>query len=172
MTIPSSPAYTPRPVKKVLIALDYARSAQEVAETGYSIAKNMNAEVVLLHVMADVAYYSTPGYMPIIGFSNFNHADFLEMIDVEGLKHAGMHFLDRMKDHLGDESITTILEEGDVDEMVNQTAHQLNAGMIVIGSRSRNWLEKVFIGSTAVKVLDHATVPLLIIPVKEDINSK
>ncbi|HET6558617.1 MAG TPA: universal stress protein [Prolixibacteraceae bacterium] len=172
MTIPSDLNVPQRPVKKVLIAVDYARSAQEVAEMGYTIAKNMNAEVILLHVMADVAYYSTPGYMPIIGFSNFNHADFLEMIDVEGLRNAGMHFMDRMKDHLGDENITTIIEEGEVADIVNRTAHQINADIIVIGSRSRNWLEKVFIGSTAVKVLDHATVPLLIIPVKEDINSK
>lgn len=172
MTTPSNPNVPLRQVKRVLIALDYARSAQEVAEIGYSIARNMNAEVILLHVMADVAYYSTPGYMPIIGFSNFNHADFMEMIDVEGLKNAGMHFMDRMKDHLGDESVTTIIEEGDVADIVNRTVNQMNADMIVIGSRSRNWLEKVFIGSTAVKVLDHTTVPLLIIPLKEDINSK
>lgn len=172
MTTPSDLNVPLRPVKKVLVALDYARSAQEVAEIGYAIAKNMNADVILLHVMADVAYYSTPGYMPIIGFSNFNHTDFMEMIDVEGLKNAGMHFMDRMKDHLGDESVTTIIEEGEVADIVNRTAQQMNADMVVIGSRSRNWLEKVFIGSTAVKVLDHTTVPLLIIPVKEDINSK
>lgn len=171
MTTPSDPNIQFRPVKKILIALDYARSAQEVAEIGYSIAKNMNAEAILLHVMADVAYYSTPGYMPIIGFSNFNHADFLEMIDVEGLRKAGMHFMDQMKDHLGDTTIRTLIEEGDIAETVIRTAADLNADIIVIGSRSRNWLEKVFIGSTAVKVLDHSTVPLLIIPVK-DINSK
>lgn len=171
MNAPSDPNVQIRPVKKILIALDYARSAQEVAEMGYSIAKSMNAEVILLHVMADVAYYSTPGYMPIIGFSNFNHSDFLEMIDVEGLRNAGLHFMDRMKDHLGDATIQSLLEEGDVAETVIRTATELNADIIVIGSRSRNWLEKVFIGSTAVKVLDHSTIPLLIIPVK-DINSK
>lgn len=168
----SDPNIPVKSSKKILIALDYARSAQEVAEMGYSIAKAMNGETILLHVMADPTYYSTPGYMPIIGFSNFNHADFLEMIDVEGLKKAGMHFMERMKHHLGDETITTIIEEGDVADMVIKTAIQMNADIIVIGSRSRNWLEKVFVGSTAIKVLDHSTIPLLIIPVKEDSNSK
>ena len=171
MTTPSDPNNSIRRSKKILIALDYARSAREVAEVGYSISKAMNAEVILLHVMADSAYYSTPGYMPIVGFSNFNHADFLEMIDVEGLRKAGMHFMDRMKSHLGDENITSLIEEGDVADIVIKTASQLNADMIVIGSRSRNWLEKVFTGSTAVKVLDLTTIPLLIIPVKEDSNS-
>lgn len=168
----SDPNIPIKPIKKILIALDYARSAQEVAEMGYSVAKAMNAETILLHVMADIAYYSTPGYMPIIGFSNFNHSDFLEMIDVEGLKKAGMHFMERMKHHLGDDTITTVIEEGEVADVVIKTGIHMNADIIVIGSRSRNWLEKVFIGSTAVKVLDHSTVPLLIIPVKEDSNSK
>lgn len=161
-----------KPVKKVLIALDYARSATEVADTGFSIAKAMNGEVILLHVMEDAAYYSTPGYVPIVGFSNFSHTDFLEMIDVEGLKKAGMHFMEKMKHHLGEESIQTVIEEGDIADRIIKTAHQLNADIIVIGSRSRNWLEKVFIGSTAVKVLDHTPVPLLVIPLQEDNNSK
>jgi nucleotide-binding universal stress UspA family protein len=172
MTASSDTGIPFRPTKKILIALDYARSATEVADTGYSIAKSMNGQVFLLHVMEDVAYYSTPGYVPIVGFSNFSHTDFLEMIDVEGIKKAGMHFMENMKHHLGDESIQTIIEEGDVANTIVKTANQLNADLIVIGSRSRNWLEKVFIGSTAVKVLDHTPVPLIVVPVKEDTNSK
>lgn len=172
MTVTSDINIPIRPAKKILIALDYARSATEVADTGFSIAKSMNGQVILLHVMEDATYYSTPGYVPIVGFSNFSHTDFLEMIDVEGIKKAGMHFMENMKSHLGDESIQTIIEEGDVADLVVKTALQQNADLIVIGSRSRNWLEKVFIGSTAVKVLDHTPVPLIVVPVKEDTNSK
>ncbi|HLN72830.1 MAG: universal stress protein [Methylococcaceae bacterium] len=172
MTVTSDTNTPIGPTKKILIALDYARSATEVADIGYSIAKSMNGQVILLHVMEDASYYSTPGYVPIVGFSNFSHTDFLQMIDVEGIKKAGDHFMDKMKHHLGDESIQTIIEEGDVADMVIKTALKVNADIIIIGSRSRNWLEKVFIGSTAVKVLDHSPVPLLVIPVKDDNNSK
>ena len=38
-------------MKKILIALDYDPPAQKIAETGYALAKDMNAEVVLLHVV-------------------------------------------------------------------------------------------------------------------------
>ena len=41
-------------MKKVLIALDYDPTAQKVAETGFSLAKTMGAEVILLHVISDV----------------------------------------------------------------------------------------------------------------------
>ena len=49
-------------IKKVLIALDYNPTAQKVAETGYSISKAMNAEVILLHVISDPVYYSSIEY--------------------------------------------------------------------------------------------------------------
>jgi nucleotide-binding universal stress UspA family protein len=46
-------------LKKVLIALDYDPTAQKVAETGYSLAKAMGAEVILLHAISDPVYYSS-----------------------------------------------------------------------------------------------------------------
>lgn len=157
-----------RPIKKVLIALDYDRSAKEVAQLGFSIAKAMNGEVILLHVLADIAYYSTPEYSPIMGFSDFTHTEFLQMVDVDGLKKAGKHFLEKIKHHLGDDTITTVIEEGDVADMVLKTAMRSHADIIVIGSHSRKWLEKILVGSTAEKVLSHTTKPLLIVPVKEE----
>lgn len=40
-------------MNKILIALDYDPSAQKVAETGFSFAKAMKAEITLLHVMTN-----------------------------------------------------------------------------------------------------------------------
>lgn len=160
-----------RPIKKILIALDYDRSAQKVAQLGFSIAKAMNGEVVLLHVLADIAYYSTPGYTPIMGFSDFSHTDFLQMVDEDGLKNAARHFLERIKKHLGDDTITTAIEEGEVADMVMKTALRSHCDIIVIGSHSRKWLERILVGSTAEKILGQTTLPLLIVPVKEEGNS-
>ena len=58
-------------MKKVLIALDYNPTAQKVAEAGFSMAKAMNAEVILLHVISDPVYYSSTEYSPIMGFNGF-----------------------------------------------------------------------------------------------------
>ena len=40
-------------MKKVLIALDYDKTSKKVAAAGYTMAKAMNAEVILLHVISD-----------------------------------------------------------------------------------------------------------------------
>ena len=57
-------------LKKVLIALDYDKSAQKVAAAGYEMAKAMNAEVVLLHVISDPVYYASVEYSPIMGLTD------------------------------------------------------------------------------------------------------
>jgi len=44
-------------IKKVLIALDYNPTAQKVAEEGFSMAKAMKAEVILLHIILEPFYY-------------------------------------------------------------------------------------------------------------------
>jgi nucleotide-binding universal stress UspA family protein len=155
-------------MNKVLIALDYGPVAQKVAEAGSSLAKSLNSEVVLLHVLADASYYATPQYSTIMGFTNFDVNEFNQMIDIEGLKKAGGYFLDKIKSYIGDENITTIIEEGDdISEAILKTAHRVGAEIIVMGSHSRRWLEQVLVGSVTEDVLHGTDLPLLIIPVKD-----
>src|SRR5450756_2439556 len=105
-------------VKKVLIALDYNPTAQKVAEVGFSLAKAMNAEVILLHVISDPVYYSSAEYSPIMGFDIFMEMVPLQLDSVEGLKKASQHFLDKSKIHLGDKTIQTLVKEGDFAESI------------------------------------------------------
>jgi nucleotide-binding universal stress UspA family protein len=60
-------------MKKVLIALDYEPPAQKIAETGYILAKAMNAEIVLLHVLSDANYYASLNYFPLLGYEVFKN---------------------------------------------------------------------------------------------------
>jgi len=154
------------PMRKVLIALDYDPTAQKVAEMGYSLAKSMNAEVVLLHVIAENSYYSTLDYSPIMGFTGFSNLDPAMNINIEEVKRASQDFLDKTRNHLGDEKIETAVAEGDFAESILEVAKELNADLIVMGTVSKKWLEKAIVGSVAENVLKHSTIPLFIIPTK------
>jgi hypothetical protein len=59
----------------VLIALDYNPTAQKVAEVGYSLAKAMDAECFLIHILASPIIYTSLNYDPIMGFSGFGSFD-------------------------------------------------------------------------------------------------
>lgn len=154
-------------MKKILIALDYDTTAQKIAEAGYSWAKSMEAGVILLHVIADPAYYSSLEYSPITGFAGYMDMTNIQLDSIGGLMTASQQYLDKTKKHLGDKKIQTVVEEGDFATSILKTAKDLHADMIVMGSHSRNWLENIVMGSVTEKVLHNTTIPLLIIPVKQ-----
>ncbi len=154
-------------MKKILIALDYDPTAQKVAETGFSLAKAMNAEVILLHVITDPVYYSSTEYSPILGFSGYMEAGPLQLNDPIGLEKASRYFLDKVKNHLADKTIQTMVKEGDFAENIIKTAKSVHADIIVLGSHSRRWLEEILVGSVTEKVLHHSSIPLFIIPTKK-----
>ncbi len=132
------------------------------------MAKSMNAEVALLHVITDPVFYSSAAYSPIMGFNGYMDMSPVLLDSVEGLKNASLQYLDKSKEHLGDSSIQTFVKEGDFAESILETAKELNADIIVVGSHSRKWLENIVMGSVTEKVLHHTTIPLLIIPTKKE----
>ena len=153
--------------EKILIALDYDPTAQKVAEAGYSLAKTMKAEVILLHVMTDPFYYSSTAYSPIMGFTGYADGGQLQLESDDSLKIATSQYLDNVKKHLGDDGIKTIIKEGDFAESIIKAAKSVNADLIVMGSHSRKWLDKIIMGSVTEKVLQLTTVPLFIVPTKK-----
>lgn len=154
-------------MKKVLIALDYNQTAQKVAEEGFALAKAIGAEVILLHVILDAVNYTSTGHITIMGFASCSETDPIQYDTVEGLKKASQLFLDKSKQHLGDKTIKTVIEEGSFAETILKVAKELKADIIVIGSHSQKWLENIVLGSVAENVLRHTLVPLYIIPTKK-----
>lgn len=151
-------------MKEVLIALDYNPSAQKIAEIGHQFAKSMNAKVTLMHVISDYTYYSSLNYSPIMGFDSFSNA-----IETEGsgeLKRVAHNYLERAKEHLKDETIQTTIRSGVFAKTILDTAKELEADIIVMGTHSRRGLEKILLGSVAEQVLHSSVIPLFIIPTR------
>ena len=154
-------------MKKVLIAIDYNPTAQKIAETGYSLAKSMNAEITLLHVVADYTYYSSLDYSPIMGFDTFSTMGVVQTNTVIELENAAHEYLEKTKKHLHDPSIKTLVKDGDSGDAIIEAANEIKADVIVLGSHSRRGLDKILMGSVAEKVLRHSKTPLFVIPVSE-----
>ena len=155
-------------MKTILIALDYDPTAEKVAAAGAALAKALSAKIILLHVIAEPAYYSSTAYAPVMGFGGYVDMDFMQPDIIDNLKKASQEFLDRSKEHLGDTAIATLVKEGDIPDSIIEAAKEQKADVIVIGSHSRKWLESIVMGSVTEKVLHHTTVPLYIIPTKKE----
>lgn len=154
-------------VKKILITVDYDPTAQKVAEVGYSFAKNIGADVILFHVIADGTYYSLFEYSAIAGSLGFSADDLSHIMEPDGLKKATKHFLEKIKNLLDDELIHTLVDEGDFSDTIIKVAKELQIDIIVMGSHSHRWMEEILMGSVTEKVLRHTTIPLFIVPTKQ-----
>jgi len=157
-------------MKKVLIALDFDPSAQKVAETGHQLSRAMNAQTILLHVTSEAAYYSYADYSPLMGFDSFNNL--VEAATPGELETAAQDFLDKSKLHLGDETIQTVVATGDFAETIIETATELKADIIVLGSHGRRGLERILLGSVGEQVLHRSLIPLFIVPTKTAAKKK
>jgi nucleotide-binding universal stress UspA family protein len=153
--------------KKILMALDYNPKANRIAEIGFSFAKAMHAEVTLLHVVENEVYYTSFMTSPFTGIGDFDSATFYQYMNSESLSDAANYYLDKIKKHLGDSKIKTLVENGEFAEVILKTAKHLKVDLIVMGSHSQKWLEQVLIGSTTENVLNQTSIPLLIIPTKK-----
>jgi nucleotide-binding universal stress UspA family protein len=153
-------------MKKILIALDYDPAAQKVAEVGYSLAQAMKAEVTLIHVVSDFSYYSSIEHAPM-GFIGYIDTHPNELDIIESLKNVGQDFLDKSKLHLADNTIKTIVTDGDFATSILATAKELDINVIVMGSHGRKWLQAIIMGSVTEKVLHHTSIPLFIIPTSQ-----
>lgn len=158
-------------MKKVMIALDYDPIAQKVAEQGFKLARTMRAEVTLLHIITNSRYYSTTGVTPIMGFTDHMNVVPLFLEKNDDLKGEMHKFLNRTKEYLGDDSIKTLVKEGDLGSTILDTAKELGADLIVMGSHSRRWIENILLGSVTEKVLKNTEIPLFIVPLKEQEES-
>ena len=152
-------------MKKVLIALDYSPSAQLVAETGYHLAKSMQAEVLMIHIVADINYYSSMAYSPIMGFSGYTFPD-IALDVVNDLEAESLRFLNESKKHLGGENIEVKVVDGETGPAILKAAKDYGCDIIVMGSHGRSGLGKLIMGSVAETVLQNTTVPLLIVPIE------
>jgi len=157
-------------IKHIVIAVDYDPTAQKVAEQGFSLAKSMGAEVTLLHVITNSTYYASNEFSPVLGIGGYIETAQIQLDTIDGLRNAAQHFLDKTKRHLEDENIQTIVNEGDIADTILETAKELKADIIVMGSHSQKWLENILVGSVTEEVLKQTRIPLFIIPTKKEAN--
>lgn len=152
-------------MKKVLIAVDYNPSSEKVAEAGYELAKMMQAEVCIMHVITDVQYYGMQ-YPTFMGYAGYNNMEIDLNLAGEMVKVAE-DFLQKTKEHFNDPSLSTHIAEGDTAEAVLRYASEWGADVLVLGTHSHSALEKLFVGDVASDVLKSSKIPLHIIPIKE-----
>jgi len=149
--------------KKIMIALDYHPSSKRIIEDGYFLAKDMKATVVLLHVRIDLVNYSL----------TYKKVSALKLDNIDDFGLAASEFIDKSKQSPVDNTIQTIVKQGDFAESILNTAKEMDVDIIVMGSHNTQWLEEIVMGRITDDDLQQTEIPILIIPTrkKDEINT-
>lgn len=153
---------------KVLIPVDFSDYSLKACEFGFSFAKEMGSEVVLLH-----AYFS-PIYVPTIpyGTDNFNfqierEESVKSMIDTVHKELNKLSDTIKKKVDSGefpDVKYTCILRDGIPEEEILRYAKEHHPQIIIMGTRGRSQKDIDLIGSVTAEVIERSKTFVYAIP--------
>jgi nucleotide-binding universal stress UspA family protein len=134
--------------KSILVAWDGSEHAKRALAEAIDLARTQGARLTLLTVAAPL--HAWPGYVPPISEADLISAAEKTLAEGEALVPDGIPVSGRAVS--GDPGAELLKRAGAAD-------HDL----IVMGSRGRGALRSAFLGSVSHFVLNHTTVPVLIV---------
>ena len=146
--------------KTIMVAVDFSDDSKEAVSEGLAMGKMTGAEVILHHVVHDLADH--PG---------FYHKKKDKKRSVHLMTDAAG---DMMEEYVGKNSaissakkagvkISTSISKGLPAAELLKAAKKADADLIVVGTSGRTGFSKLLIGSTAQRVVQSAKAPVLVV---------
>ncbi len=135
--------------RHILLALDLSEDSEAVARRGLEIARPLQAEVSLLHVVE---------FIPV---DPAGEALLPPPVDMESeLVEGARRRLAELADRLGLERAPQHVEVGNIKAEIVRVAQEQDADLVVLGSRERHGLA-ILLGSTEKSILSSAPCDVL-----------
>lgn len=153
-------------INTILYASDISEGSRPAFRMAVKQAICNDARIVFLHAIKPVAEM-IEDYLP--NNANLKHNDQLMESYKQRINQRIQDFLDSELDancQLGQLPEIRVIV-GKPDKVILHAANKLNVSMIIMGDRHSNAMSRIFLGSTAQKVIHQSNIPVLIVPLKE-----
>jgi nucleotide-binding universal stress UspA family protein len=137
---------------RILVATDFSAPANNALKTAISISQLFRSKLSIVHASSPVINGVDAGPVPQEMINANLDAD-KEQMNQLVLGEAG----------LGELNPHTLVTYADPVGLIKQTAREVKADLIVVGSHGPRGLERLALGSVAEAVLHQATCPVLIV---------
>ena len=135
------------PGSVILVPIDFEATSRHALDLARQLAGHIGAKVVVLHV------YALPPYVyPGIGKKT------LARLREETAKSA-QEMLDELVTKVG--NVEPMVREGDPREVILEVIEQIKPAFVVMGTRGREGLSRMLVGSVAEEVLRESPVPVM-----------
>src|ERR687893_1652045 len=138
--------------ERILLPTDGSKDAIRATEAASDLASRYGAELHVVHVWHDVR-----------GFAH----DFVK----RELKRQGQEILDEQVEKIrasGGEVAKAHIRKGRTSNEVIKLAEEIDAGLLIVGSRGLGTVQRILMGSQSEEIVHHAQVPVLVIRGAED----
>ena len=134
------------PFKTILFATDFSPPSQVAFEVASALARDYRARMIALHVVEPVN----------VGFS-----EYAAYVGPEEDRGEAMAKLRAIKAPSPMVTLEYRLLEGDPATVIAETAGEIDADLVVMGTHGRTGLTRLVMGSVAEEVLRRASCPVL-----------
>ncbi|WP_312823904.1 universal stress protein [Epilithonimonas sp.] len=146
-------------MKKIILPVDFSDSSDKLVDYAVSFAKDVNAEITLIHVAAtDIGF--------VIGDMGFQYFPEVEENEIKFELKA----LNKLEEKVISQGVncTHILKQGIAGDTILEYSDEKNADYIVIGSHGRSGVYDVFIGSLTKEITRKSKIPVLVVPCHDE----
>ena len=134
---------------EILVPIDFSEQSLIALGQSYNLAREYKAEILLLYVMEDGGLLNIATAKQVSDMKKDIQKK-LDKLAEDTQKKSGIH-------------VDTMIAKGKAYEKIIEVADMTNALMIIMGCSSRKKLQKLFIGSNALRVVREATCPVITI---------
>lgn len=140
-------------ITKILCAVDLSEHSKQVAEYAATLARKLNASVIVV--------YTAPSLSQYVGFHVPPNTieNFVGEI-VTGAEQSMQNFV--AENFAGIDAKGKVLIGYAAEEILNR-ANEEHADMIIMGTHGRKGIDRILFGSVAEKVVKNARIPVLTI---------
>src|SRR5665213_2159078 len=136
-------------MQKILVPIAFPMTSRAVAYEAAILARRFKSEIILLHVV------TPPGHLP--GLPLHRHDLTEHDWHTETIRQAQEHLDQALLSEFDGMTVRRLLHKGDPASEIVRTAREEKVDLIAMPTHSHGVLYRLLLGSTAAKVLHHAT---------------
>jgi nucleotide-binding universal stress UspA family protein len=149
-------------MKNIAVATDFSEGSINAVNYAASLAADVNAKLHIIHVYETPVFFTSE--MP---YTAVEAAE--KMASEEANRSMKAVADDIQKDH-STLKFDCIIKKGLTADLVCQLARDVGAEILVTGATGAGVIERTLIGSTTTAFINHAEIPVLIIPGESNFN--
>ena len=143
---------------KILCATDLNKENDPAITKAVQVAHQFNSSIIILNVHDEFMEKEEMEMLRVSVESiqaEFEKTAILAKNEMKGIIHSL---------HAEDIKVEFILKKGKPNKIICDEAVNLDADLIVVGKSSKVKISKYLLGSTAAYIVNHASVPVLVVP--------